>query len=1030
MPLTVAQLVARLSADTSGFYKSMAVANATMIRTGSIASRVFAGAGIATAAFGFLSLKSAGNYQQSMNILEAVSGATTKQMKALDKEAIDLGNDFKLPNVSARGAAEAMTELSKGGLSVKDIMGAVRGTLQLGLAANIGFADSADIVARTLKAFELPGGNAVKVANLLAAGANKSTAEIGDLAMGMQNASAQFSLTGYSVDDLVVSLSMLVDRGLTGELAGTALKTMLIRLVTPTTKAAAIMKELGVDVADAHGKFRPLPVIIGQFQKGLAKLNPEQKQQALNAIFGTRANAAMAKLTQGGTKAWKEYTKAIVGTNAAQKMTEARTKGFNGACQALMSAVETLAIELGKGMLPAAEALVRGFANLIEAIPEKQIRAFFRVISSGVKWVKDLVDGSVLLQSILVGVGTALVAYKTYMLAAFVVTKLIRAATYAWFLVQVMLDAALNANPIMAIGLALIALGAALIYAYKHSETFRYVVHRALEYVELAWHKLMAVVDWVVAHWQLCLGILTGSLGIAIYEIYNHWASIQAWTVNAWNTVVRTVLSAVTQIRSFIHTYLGPLEAYVKGLWGIIKAVTLSTWNVIKAIVVNVVNVIRGKISAWSALKNIVGAIWAGVKSVTKASWDAIFGVVWASLTLTWKAISLAAVFVYQQALALGQKLVQGIIDGVVGLAKRLGSAIAGGVRGGISWAKNNIFSTVEESGSKHLGKPLADGIIRGFLLGIRELPTKVSDSIRNTLERAKTTIDSYQSVLQDAFSRLGDIAFSAFDAITSGHQTPAEKLLAQMESAQTKKRLQDAVNQASADLATATAGGDPTEIAQAQQAYDDAVLEQTKYDLQIQADEERKQYEARRAMQRTHFEDQLADLEAALAKHPEKHKYYQNKIIKLLKKYGISYKSTGKALGTAFSAGLAEAEGEIEKEIKKIAKIIARYLKLNSPAEEGPLSTLDKWWNPFAKVLTSGLDSGAIRNVLSGVAQGPMGTPGLISALGGASSSASASQPQVVKQYYVSGSLIRETELDQRIMQGYVRERNLGRGK
>ena len=423
MPLTVAQLVARLSADTSGFYKSMAVANASMVRTGSVASRVFAGAGIAVAAFGFLALKSAGNYQQSMNILEAVSGASAEQMKKLDEQAIRLGNDFKLPNVSAKGAADAMTALAKGGLSVNDIMGSVRGTLQLGLAANMDFSDSAVIVARTLKAFELPGNNAIKIANLLAAGANKSTAEITDLAGGMRNASAQFSGAGWSVDDLVVSLSMLVDKGFSGELAGTALKTMLIRLENPTKKAAAEMKALGVNIADAQGNIRPLPVIIGQFQKGLAGLNPLQKQQALNTIFGNRANGAMLKLVQAGTKGYQGYTKSIVGTNAAVKLTVARTKGFNGACQALMSAVETLAIELGKGMLPAAEALVRVFANLVEKVPVGAIKAFFGAISAGVSFLYDLVNGSVILQSILVGLGTALLLYKGYVLATFLVTK-------------------------------------------------------------------------------------------------------------------------------------------------------------------------------------------------------------------------------------------------------------------------------------------------------------------------------------------------------------------------------------------------------------------------------------------------------------------------------------------------------------------------------------------------------------------------------------------------------------------------------
>src|SRR3990167_8282437 len=152
MSLTVAQLVARLTADTSGFYRAMAIANSSMLRTGGIISRVSAGAGLAVLGMGIISLRAAGNFQQSLNLLQAVSGATTKQLGDLRGEAIALGKDFKLPNVSAKDAALAMVELSKGGLSVTRTLRATRGALQLGLAANMDFAQSAQLVARALKA--------------------------------------------------------------------------------------------------------------------------------------------------------------------------------------------------------------------------------------------------------------------------------------------------------------------------------------------------------------------------------------------------------------------------------------------------------------------------------------------------------------------------------------------------------------------------------------------------------------------------------------------------------------------------------------------------------------------------------------------------------------------------------------------------------------------------------------------------------------------------------------------------------------
>ncbi|HEY7413599.1 MAG TPA: phage tail tape measure protein, partial [Ktedonobacteraceae bacterium] len=336
----------------------MAVANASMVRTGSIISRIAAGAGLAVTGIGFVAIKSAANFQQSMNILQAVSGATTNQMNAMRTEAIGLGKDFNLPNVSAKDAAEAMVQLSKAGLSTKDVLGSTRGVLQLGLAANLGFADSADIVARSLKMFNLSGDQSSKIANLLAAGANASTASIGDLALGLQNAGGQFASAHQPIETLVTALTELTDRGLSGELAGTALKTMMIRLESPTKKAAGVMKELGVSIYDSHKNVLPLRDIIGQFQVGLKGASDETKNMALNTIFGTRANQAMFKLLDAGVLGYDNYQKRIVGTNAAQKMAEAQTKGLNGAVGALGSAFETLAIEIGTPFLGALEGVV------------------------------------------------------------------------------------------------------------------------------------------------------------------------------------------------------------------------------------------------------------------------------------------------------------------------------------------------------------------------------------------------------------------------------------------------------------------------------------------------------------------------------------------------------------------------------------------------------------------------------------------------------------------------------------------------
>ena len=76
--------------------------------------------------------------------------------------------------------------------------------------------------------------------------------------------------------------------------------------------------------------------------------------------------------------------------------------------------------------------------------------------------------------------GTTLqvIRQRVTMIALAVAQKVVRAATLAWTAAQWLLNVALDANPIGLVVVAVVALGAALVIAYRHSSTFRNVVRR------------------------------------------------------------------------------------------------------------------------------------------------------------------------------------------------------------------------------------------------------------------------------------------------------------------------------------------------------------------------------------------------------------------------------------------------------------------------------------------------------------------------------------------------------------------------
>lgn len=301
--------------------------------------------------FGKSAITSAADLESGMNLLQAVTGATGEQMRGLSKRAVDLGNDITLPGVAASDAADAMIELGKAGLGVNDIMGASKAVLQSAKAGNIGVAEAANITANAMNAFGISGDRAIEVADTLAAAANASSLEIPGIADGLRQAGAQAKLSGLSLQETVGIIAQLSNKGLDGARAGTSLSYMLRQLQAPTEKSAELMKELGINVFDAQGKFVGYRKSVELLRTKLGPLNDEQKANALNTIFGAEAMKAVSILTEEGAAGFDKMTAAVSKQGAAQDLAAARSKGFNGVIEALKNQMDTLATTIGLKLL-------------------------------------------------------------------------------------------------------------------------------------------------------------------------------------------------------------------------------------------------------------------------------------------------------------------------------------------------------------------------------------------------------------------------------------------------------------------------------------------------------------------------------------------------------------------------------------------------------------------------------------------------------------------------------------------------------
>jgi TP901 family phage tail tape measure protein len=877
---------------------------------------------------------------------------------------------MKLPNVSAKDAADAMQELAKGGLSVNQILGATRGTLQLGLAANTSYAESAVIVARALKAFNLEGSDATRVADLFTAAANKSTADMTDVALGFQMASAQFAAGDQTIQGLTTSLALMANAGIVGSDAGTSLKTMMNRLMAPTKKAKTLMNEMGISVYDTAGNMRSMPNLIQEFTDATRGMTKEQRNAALYTIFGSDAIRASRVMLNAGREGWLKMEKAITKGGEAQKFAEARTKGFNGAVQALWSQIETLAIELGEHLLPAAEEITRAMARFVGRLDANAIAAFFGQITNAVRAIYNFIAGSVLAQSVLGGLLAGFIAFR--------IISTVVGMVYALAAAFVVLRAAMVAHPIILIIAALVALGVGLYIAYKRSERFREIVNGVWK----------SVYDFTMRTWPQIKAAVLNAINAITQEIMSwqvvqfvrrHWGTISAITSEIWTRISNIVSKNVDNVVNIVRAQFNFMVAIIRPLFNLFVAIITAAFNIAKAIVSNAIGVITGRISLLRAVINIVRTIFQQVVNVLKAMWalakTAVSEGVQAMITILRNAVGIFATVGYQ----LGAAIVQGILSGVSGLASALGKKIGDAAKGAAGIAKRAIGANSPSTlFANQVGKPIADGILRGYLLGSGDLPNKIKESTRKALEGAKRTIDAHRDKMKRAWDRLAGDALRAFDAITESHLTPTEAWIRHQDNYFDVTRLQERLNQAQTELNRALAGEDgvvdPDEVRRALLDVEEAQWALARREHEKVAAEERKQYESQRELQRTHLQDYLDGQWEALQKSPEQWKTILDQTMGVLGEYGVTFRTAGFALGGAFAQGMHESIGTIGAESGNIATIVANMLRLHSPAKEGPLSSLNKWWSSFAPTLLQGLNSSAIQKELAGALAPPGG--------------------------------------------------------
>lgn len=315
-----------------------------------------------------------------------------RQMAGLDEAARKWASTsiFHTDDVS-----KAINEAAHAGWNYQEILEGIPQAMLIAQAGGLDLSNGLDYLVKMMNATKTPMSDIGTVVDQWAMAANISATnidELGEAFMSM-GAAAQF---GDSTAELFSMLAALANVGTTGSQAGAALRSTMMRLIAPTTKAEAAMHLLGADAEELSevlsdtnvtkaaktleglgfsafekdtGKLKPIKQVFEELFKVTENLDEASRDELLAAIFPTRTIAtALSLLSASNGELQEIYDKVSNSEGYAQKGADIMMSGLTGSIETLKSKWEEFERSIGQTLAPQVERISEWLGNIVDGL--------------------------------------------------------------------------------------------------------------------------------------------------------------------------------------------------------------------------------------------------------------------------------------------------------------------------------------------------------------------------------------------------------------------------------------------------------------------------------------------------------------------------------------------------------------------------------------------------------------------------------------------------------------------------------------
>jgi TP901 family phage tail tape measure protein len=338
--------------------------------------------------------------QQLVRLTKVYGGIAAVSSQELGKVRQDV---IKTANEIAKAYGSSFTDtialaadIAATGKQGNELLGSIRETTRLAVLGEVDRQDAMKATLAIQTAFKQNTEELSESINFLNAVENQTSTTLNDLVEAIPKAGPIVKGLGGDVKDLALYLTAMREGGINASEGANALKSGLASLINPTKVAKELFSGFGISLTDiVQSNAGDTTATILELQSALETLNPLQKQQALEQLFGkfqfARMNALFENLGKQGSQTLQvlDLMKASSQElgNLADRELAAVTESASGRYRRAVEGLKADLAGVGEQFLRINTSLIKfvnGILDFVQALPNpiKQALGFIGMITA------------------------------------------------------------------------------------------------------------------------------------------------------------------------------------------------------------------------------------------------------------------------------------------------------------------------------------------------------------------------------------------------------------------------------------------------------------------------------------------------------------------------------------------------------------------------------------------------------------------------------------------------------------------------